>query len=183
MDTQQVVIVDENGLETAGRDGETVTMGKMDAHSRGWLHRATSVFIFNDIDELLIQQRASGKYHSPLKWSNTCCTHPSPEETPLMAANRCLLYEMGMTTELIEMFSFIYRADVGNGLTENEFDHVFLGVSNQCPSPCSTEVADWTWINVHDLRQNLVAEPDLFSPWLHACFGKVMEFKRLAINE
>jgi len=128
-----VVLVDEYGHDLFNQEGRLSTMEKIEAHRRGWLHRAVSVFIFNNRNELLLQKRAIDKYHSPKKWTNTCCTHPLPGETPLMTARRRLSEEMGLVAILTEVFTFLYQADVGNGLTENEFDHVFSGyrIGNQ----------------------------------------------------
>jgi isopentenyl-diphosphate delta-isomerase len=137
-----VILVDKHGRDLFNRYGDVSTIGKMEAHGRGLLHRAISMFIFNDRNELLLQRRAAGKYHSPGKWSNTCCTHPLPGEAPWNAALRRLSEEMGLVATLTEVFTFSYRADVGNGFIENEFDHVFFGISNQDPDPDPTEVSD-----------------------------------------
>lgn len=120
---EYVVLVDE-------QDKETGTMEKLQAHLNGRLHRAVSVFLFNSKGELLLQQRASGKYHSANLWTNTCCSHPRPGESAYDAANRRLYEEMGLACELSEVFSFIYKAHLGNNLTEHEFDHVFVGTND-----------------------------------------------------
>ena len=172
-----VVLVDEHGHDLFNQDGRLSTMDKIEAHRRGLLHRAVSIFVFNDKNELLLQKRAVDKYHSSKKWTNTCCTHPSPRETPLMAAQRRLIEEMGLVATLTEAFTFSYRADVGNGLTENEFDHIFFGVSNQNPNPNPTEVADWNWVTVEELEQELIKNPKEYSPWLRQCLSKVIEYK------
>ena len=172
-----VVLVDEHGRDLFNQDGRLSTMGKIEAHRRGLLHRAISVFVFNDRNKLLLQKRAENKYHSPKKWSNTCCTHPSQGETPLMAARRRLREELGIVATLTEVFTFSYHADVGNGLTENEFDHVFFGVSNQNPKPNLAEVSDWNWVDIEDLKQELIRNPEEFSPWLRQCFNEVINYK------
>jgi len=172
-----VVLVDEYGRDLFDQDGRLSTMGKIEAHYRGLLHRAISVFIFNDRNELLLQKRAVDKYHSPKKWSNTCCTHPSPGETPLMTAQRRLREEMGLIATLTEVFTFSYHADVGNGLTENEFDHVFFGASKQNPKPNLAEVSDWNWVDMEDLKQELIRNPEEYSPWLRQCFNEVINYK------
>ena len=172
-----VVLVDEYGHDLFGQDGRLSTMEKMEAHRHGFLHRAISVFIFNDRNELLLQKRAVDKYHSPKKWTNTCCTHPSPGETPLMTAQRRLSEEMGLVATLTEVFTFLYQADVGNGLTENEFDHVFFGVSNQNPNPNPAEVSDWNWATIEELKQELIRNPEEYSPWLRRCFSEVINYK------
>ena len=168
-----IVLVDEYGHDLFNQDGRLSIMEKIEAHRRGLLHRAISVFIFNDRNELLLQKRAAGKYHSPQKWTNTCCTHPSPGETPFMAAQRRLSEEMGLVAILTEVFTVLYRVDVGNGLTENEFDHVFLGVSNQNPNPNPTEVSDWSWATIEKLKQELIRSPEEYSPWLRYIFSEV----------
>src|SRR3954468_18060458 len=124
--TDDVILVDEY-------DNEIGTMPKMEAHLKGKLHRAFSVFIFNAEGDLLLQQRALDKYHSGGKWTNTCCSHPRPGEDTLTAANRRLREEMGMNAELSHAFSFTYQADLLDGLTENEFDHVYFGISDDAP--------------------------------------------------
>jgi isopentenyl-diphosphate delta-isomerase len=172
-----VVLVDEYGRDLLDSDGKLSVMEKIEAHSRGFLHRAISVFIFNDRNELLLQKRAVGKYHSPAKWTNTCCTHPQPRETPLMTAHRRLIEEMGLVSTLTEVFTFLYQADVGNGLIENEFDHVFFGISNQIPKPNPAEVSDWKWVTIEELKQDLIRNDKNYSPWLRQCFSEVIKHK------
>jgi isopentenyl-diphosphate delta-isomerase len=172
-----VVLVDEYGHDLFNQDGRLSTMEKIEAHRYGLLHRAVSVFIFNDRNELLLQKRAVDKYHSPEKWTNTCCTHPSPGESPLIAAQRRLSEEMGLVVTLTEAFTFLYQADVGNSLTENEFDHIFVGVSNQNPNPNPAEVSDWNWVTIEELKQELIRNPKEYSPWLRQCFSKVINYK------
>jgi len=172
-----VVLVDKYGRHLFAQDGRPSTMEKVEAHRRGLLHSAVSVFIFNNRNELLLQKRAVSKYHSPGKWTNTCCTHPSPGETPIMCARRRLSEEMGLVVELAEAFTFSYKADVGNGLVENEFDHVFLGLSNQNPNPDPVELSDWTWVPIEELSQDLVRNPNKYSPWIRQCFGEVVKYK------
>lgn len=172
-----VVLVDEYGHDLLSRDGRLCTMEKIEAHQRGLLHRAVSVFVFNDRNELLLQKRAVDKYHSPKKWSNTCCTHPAPGETPLVAAQRRLFEEMGLVATLTEVFTFLYQADAGNSLTENEFDHVFLGVSDKNPNPNPAEVSDWNWVTIEELKQELIRNPEEYSPWLRECFNEVIKYK------
>ncbi len=172
-----VVLVDEFGRDLVGQDGRLSTMEKMEAHRRGLLHSAISVFIFNGRNRLLLQKRAASKYHSPQKWTNTCCTHPQPGETPLEAAQRRLGEEMGLAATLVEAFTFLYTADVGNGLIENEFDHVFFGVSDQNPNPNPSEVTDWNWRSMEVLEQELIRNPEFYSPWLRQCFNAVVLHK------
>ena len=146
-----VVLVDKSGCDLFDVDGRLSKMGKTEAHRQGVLHRAVSVYIFNERDDFLLQKRAADKYHSPGKWANTCCTHPLPGETPLNSAQRRLYEEMGLITPLTEVFTFLYQADVGNELTENEFDHIFFGVTNHNPQPDPFEVSDWAWIDKEKL--------------------------------
>ncbi|MCK4814616.1 isopentenyl-diphosphate Delta-isomerase [bacterium] len=178
-----VVLVDKYGHDLFGPDGRLSTMDKMEAHRYGSLHRAISVFIFNDRNELLLQKRAADKYHSPEKWSNTCCTHPSSGVTPLMTAQRRLSEEMGLVATLTEVFTFSYQASVGNGLIENEFDHIFFGVSNQSPKPNTAEVSDWSWVTIEELEQELIRNPEKYSPWLRQCFSEVVKYRLRELDE
>ena len=118
---EEVVLVNE-------KDEAIGTMEKMAAHEKALLHRAFSVFVFNKNGDLLMQQRAHSKYHSGGLWTNTCCSHPRPGEHVADAANRRLQEEMGFTTSLNKAFDFTYKAAFDNGLTEHEFDHVFIGI-------------------------------------------------------
>ena len=172
-----VILVDRDGHNLLHQDGGILTMEKIEAHRRGFLHSAVSVFVFNDGNDLLLQKRTVDKYHSPDKWTNTCCTHPSPGETPLATAQRRLSEEMGLVATLTEAFTFSYEADVGNGLTENEFDHIFFGVSNQNPDPNPAEVSDWSWVTIKELEQELIINPKEYSTWLRQCFDEVMKHK------
>lgn len=174
---EYVVLVDEYGHDLLNQDGRLSTVEKMEAHRRGLLHRAVSIFVFNDRNELLLQKRTVNKYHSPEKWTNTCCTHPSPGETPLITAQRRLNEEMGLEAKLTEAFTHTYKADVGNGLTENEFDHIFFGVSNRNPNPNPAEVSDWNWVNIEELKQELRRNREEYSPWLRQCLSEVIKYK------
>lgn len=150
------------------------TMDKLQAHVTGKLHRAFSIFIFNSKGELLMQQRAFDKYHSGGKWSNTCCSHPSPGEQTIDGAHRRLWEEMGLQCNLRYGFPFIYRAEFTNGLIEHEYDHVFFGVSDELPAPDPREVAAYQYINVDALLERLDSEPGDYSEWLKVCFDKVL---------
>jgi isopentenyl-diphosphate delta-isomerase len=172
-----VVLVDECGHSLFDQNGKLSTMDKIEAHRLGLLHSAVSVFIFNGRNEVLLQKRAVSKYHSPEKWTNTCCTHPLPDETPITSARRRLREEMGLVATLKEVFRFSYRADVGNGLIENEFDHVFFGISNQNPNPNPGEVSDWAWMTIEELEQELIGNPEKYSPWLRRCFSEVIKYR------
>ncbi|RYE41522.1 MAG: isopentenyl-diphosphate Delta-isomerase [Sphingobacteriales bacterium] len=166
--SDNVVLVD---LE----DNVIGTMQKMEAHVKGKLHRAFSVFIFNTKGELLLQQRALGKYHSGGKWTNTCCSHPRLGEDTLEAANRRLDEEMAMTCELKHVFSFVYCADMPEGISENEYDHVFFGVSDQLPYPDPEEVEGYRYVDMNVLKTEIESNPDDYTAWLKICFERVMD--------
>jgi len=148
-------------------------MEKMEAHVKGELHRAFSVFIFNGKNEMMMQQRAFTKYHSPGLWTNTCCSHPREGEETLQAAHRRLQEEMGFDCEIKEMFSFTYKADVGEGLTEHEFDHVFYGHFDDDPVINSEEVNDWKWMSMKELRDDLKNFPEKYTVWFRIAFDEV----------
>ena len=162
-----VILVDES-------DRMVGTMDKMRAHVSGKLHRAFSVFVFNTKGELLMQQRASDKYHSGGKWTNTCCSHPQPGESTLNAAHRRLQEEMGLKCDLQYGFNFTYRAALANGITEYEYDHVYLGITNDIPVPEPTEVAAYEYIRMDLLAEKLFKHPDHYTEWLKICFEQVM---------
>ncbi|MBI2917090.1 MAG: isopentenyl-diphosphate Delta-isomerase [Chloroflexi bacterium] len=176
------MLVDEHGCELLTRAGRVRTMSKEQAHSRGVRHRAVSVFVFNRKGELLLQRRAEDKYHSGGLWSNTCCTHPQPGEAPLHAARRRLAEEMGIECQLRELLRFSYTADVGNGLTENEYDHAFVGMSDATPRLNGEEASDWRWEDPAQLEADLAACPESFSVWLRECFLKVMKERHRSGN-
>ena len=147
-------------------DAEIGTEEKLRAHHSGALHRAVSVFLFDAHQRLLLQRRADGKYHSPGKWSNTCCGHPRPGETAVAAAERRLAEEMGITCSLAPAFSFVYRADLENGLVEHELDHVFVGSFRGAPLPNEEEVHGWGWMPMDDLIADCRTTPASYSAWL-----------------
>jgi len=154
----EIVLVDEN-------DNEIWLGEKMDVHKKGLLHRAISVLILNKKWEMLLQQRALGKYHCPGLWSNATCTHPFQNESNIHAAHRRLQEEMWFDTDLEEIFQFKYIAHFENWLTENEYDHVFFGYYDWeiCMNP--DEVADFKWISVDDLQKDIVSNPDTYTQW------------------
>lgn len=160
-----VILVDEN-------DKIIGTEEKLKAHQNANLHRAFSIFIFNDKDQLLLQQRALNKYHSAGLWTNTCCSHPRPGEETISAARRRLKEEMGFDSELIEAFSFKYKTAFNNGLTENEFDHVFFGKHNDDPILNSQEANAYKWVDLKWLEQNMEDEKEIYTVWLKICFKK-----------
>ncbi|MCD8265277.1 MAG: isopentenyl-diphosphate Delta-isomerase [Tannerellaceae bacterium] len=153
-----IVLVDENDLPVG-------VLPKMETHEKGLLYRAFSVFIFNRKGQLLIQQRAIDKYHCGGLWTNTCCSHPAPGEEPLEGARRRLEEEMGITADLQYVFRFLYMAPLDKGLTEHELDHVFVGYTNQLPTPDPDEVAAWKYISPGKLRKDIELHPDKYTPW------------------
>ena len=159
-----VVLVDEN-------DKEIGLMEKFQAHTVPALHRAVSVFIFNSRKQMLLQRRAESKYHSASLWTNAACTHPYPGESNSVAAARRLKQEMGLETELREIFHFIYRAEVGKGLIEYEYDHVFIGFSDELPKPNLDEVCEYEYIDLADLKERLQNDPNRLTVW----FRKIMD--------
>ena len=164
---ESVVLVDQD-------DRALGTMEKLAAHQQGKLHRALSVVLRSPDGRLLLQRRALGKYHSGGTWTNTCCSHPRPGESPLAASVRRLREEMGIgIATLNPLFTTVYRADVGHGLTEHEFVHVFGGVWNGPILPDPAEVDSHAWIEAEALRRDLDANPDRYSVWFRtyaACF-------------
>lgn len=153
-------------------DEQIGTMPKMEAHEKAVLHRAFSVFIMNDKGETMLQQRAAQKYHSPLLWTNTCCSHQREGENNIEAGKRRLLEEMGFTTELKELFSFIYKAPFDNGLTEHELDHVMMGSYEQDPEINPEEVADWKWMKPEAIKEDISERPNAYTAWFKIIFDK-----------
>ena len=160
---EMVILVDKN-------DNHLGLMEKIEAHEKAVLHRAFSVFILNDNNELLLQRRALSKYHSPGLWTNTCCSHPREGESVINAGIRRLREEMGFETEINNLFSFIYKAEFDNGLTEHELDHVLLGRYNKAPLINKLEVSDWKWTNMEFLKKDVVINPDLYTVWFKIIF-------------
>jgi isopentenyl-diphosphate delta-isomerase len=147
-------------------------MPKMEAHEKAVLHRAFSVFVFNDKNELMLQQRALHKYHSPGLWTNTCCSHQRDGETNLEAGKRRLYEEMGFVTELKETTSFIYKAPFSNGLTEHEFDHVLVGYYQGEPVINNDEVAQWKWMDLELVKNDILNNPAMYTAWFKIIFDK-----------
>jgi isopentenyl-diphosphate delta-isomerase len=160
---EKVILVDSN-------DNPIGLMNKLEAHEKAVLHRAFSVFILNDKNELMLQQRAHHKYHSPLLWTNTCCSHQRENETNIQAGTRRLREEMGFETELKEMFHFIYKAPFDNGLTEHELDHVMLGYYNDMPNINKDEVERWKWMKIEDVKNDMIINPNLYTVWFKIIF-------------
>ena len=166
--SEQVILVNQN-------DQAVNYMDKAEAHKKGALHRAISVFIFNEKGEMLIQRRALTKYHTPGIWSNTACSHPRSNEIVKRAAERRLKEEMGIYCDLYFAFSFLYKADFDNGLIENELDHVYIGFSDQTPKPNPLEVAEYRFINSSDLTEEIKENPHKFTPWFKICVERVLK--------
>lgn len=169
MKEEEVILVNEN-------DEELGTMPKMEAHKKAQLHRAFSIFIMNAKGEIMLQQRAVNKYHSPLLWTNTCCSHQRVGETNIQAGKRRLQEEMGFKTELTELFSFIYKAPFDNGLTEHELDHVMLGNYSDEPRINSEEVADWKWMRPEDVKKDINQNSDRYTVWFKIIFEKFYDY-------
>lgn len=163
MAEEYVILVNE-------KDQEIGLMPKLEAHQKAVLHRAFSVFIFNSENELMLQQRASDKYHSPNLWTNTCCSHQRSGESNIQAGTRRLYEEMGFTTSLKEITSFIYKAPFDNGLTEHELDHIMVGYYNEDPVINSDEVEDWKWMKIEDVKKDISLNPDLYTAWFKIIF-------------
>ena len=166
---EQVILVDSN-------DNPIGTMNKMEAHEKAVLHRAFSVFILNDKNEVMLQQRAAHKYHSPLLWTNTCCSHQRVGETNIEAGKRRLFEEMGFTADLKELFHFIYKAPFDNGLTEHELDHVMIGYSNENPVINPEEVESWKWMSIEAIKEDMTANPNDYTVWFKIIFDEFYHF-------
>tara|TARA_B110000091_G_scaffold105168_1_gene114201 strand:+ start:57 stop:605 length:549 start_codon:yes stop_codon:yes gene_type:complete len=160
---EQVILVDEN-------DNQIGLMPKMEAHEKAVLHRAFSVFVFNKNGELMLQQRAAHKYHSPLLWTNTCCSHQRDGETNLEAGTRRLQEEMGFTTNLKEVFSFIYKAPFDNGLTEHELDHVMVGTFEKKPAINAEEVQNYKWMSLENVKKDIETNSEIYTAWFKIIF-------------
>lgn len=168
MPEEFVILIDE-------QDREIGQLEKLEAHKLGLLHRAFSVILFNSKGEILLQQRAAHKYHSPLLWTNTCCSHPRPNESVLAAANRRLKEEMGMEAQLQQAFSFIYKAKLDQGLTEHELDHVVFGYTNEQPQINTDEVEAYKWISIAALLQDLEQFPHAYTAWFKILLNQHLE--------
>lgn len=169
MNEELVILVDQ-------QDQKIGLMPKMEAHQKAVLHRAFSVFIFNDKKELMLQRRALDKYHSPGLWTNTCCSHQRDGESNIDAGKRRLEEEMGFTTELKEATWFIYKAPFDNGLTEHELDHIMIGNYNEAPNINVDEVDSWKWMSLDDIKKDIDSQPDLYTAWFKIIFEKFCDY-------
>ncbi len=165
---EQVILVNEN-------DEQIGLMPKMEAHEKAILHRAFSVFIFNDKGELLLQQRAADKYHSPNLWTNTCCSHQRNGETNIEAGKRRLQEEMGFSCDINEIFSFIYQAPFDNGLTEHELDHVMVGYFNEDPNINRDEVESYHWMTLENVKKDIELHPEKYTKWFKIIFKESLK--------
>lgn len=161
-----VILVDEQDVQTG-------TMEKMEAHQKALLHRAFSIFIFNDKGEMLLQKRADRKYHSAGLWTNTCCSHPKPGEDTLTAATFRLQEEMGFNSKLTKAFDFIYKVPFDNGLTEYEFDHVFVGSFGGEIVPNTEEVSDYCYKPIEEIKTSILSHPQKYTEWFKIAFPKM----------
>ena len=164
-----VVLVDQD-------DQKLGLMEKQQAHIAGLLHRAFSVFVFNSKGELMIQQRAASKYHSPTLWTNTCCSHPRDNETYEQAAHRRLEEEMGFDCELDYKFNFIYKAHLENDLIEHELDHVFIGTFDDEPKLNPDEVMAYRWVELDDLKKDMEKNPQNYTAWFKIIFEHYVSY-------
>lgn len=167
---EEVVLVDE-------KDNEIGVSEKLEAHRSGQLHRAFSIFIFNSKGDMLLQQRATDKYHSGGLWTNACCSHPRPNESTLQAAERRLKEELGMGAPLKFLFSFQYKADFENGLTEHELDHVFIGTSNTTPVLNKEEAMAYQYVSPEHLLEDIKKQPDQYTFWFKEIVENVIKNK------
>ncbi len=169
MKEEQVILVNEN-------DEPIGLMNKMEAHEKAVLHRAFSVFVLNDKNEVMLQQRAHQKYHSPLLWTNTCCSHQRAGETNIAAGKRRLYEEMGFKADLKELFHFIYKAPFDNGLTEHELDHVMIGYYNGEPIINPDEVESWKWMKIEAIKEDMMLNPQIYTVWFKIIFDEFYHY-------
>lgn len=162
---EKVILVNEN-------DEQIGLMEKIEAHEKALLHRAFSVFVYNDKGEVMLQQRALSKYHSPGLWTNTCCSHQREGESNIDAGKRRLMEEMGFTTDLEESISFIYKAPFDNGLSEHEYDYILIGKYNDEPNLNPDEVAAWKWMSLEDIQKDIKENPEIYTAWFKIIFDK-----------
>ena len=169
---EQVILVNE-------KDEQIGLMPKMEAHEKALLHRAFSVFVFNNKNELMLQQRAADKYHSPLLWTNTCCSHQRDGERNIEAGKRRLQEEMGFVCELEEKTSFIYKAPFDNGLTEHELDHIMVGSYSENPQINREEVEAFKWMTLEEVKNDIALKPEIYTEWFKIIFEKFYKFLEL----
>ena len=169
MSEEKVILVNE-------RDEQIGVMDKLEAHEKAVLHRAVSVFVLNSKNQIMLQQRAAQKYHSPLLWTNTCCSHQREGESNIEAGSRRLFEEMGFKTNLKELFHFIYKAPFTNGLTEHELDHVMIGYYEGEPQINREEVESWKWMDLEAVRDEMELEPEKYTVWTRIIFDEFFHY-------
>ncbi len=165
---EHVILVDKDNKEIG-------IMEKMEAHEKGMLHRAFSVFLFNSKGEMLLQQRAVSKYHSGGLWTNTCCSHPRDKEKTITAAHRRLEEEMGFDCEIEKAFHFTYKSILDNDLTEHELDHVFIGQYEGEIKPNPEEVESYKHISISELTKDVAENSDNYTEWFKICLEEVLK--------
>lgn len=165
---QEVILVDENDVPTG-------TMEKLEAHQKGELHRAFSVFIFTSKGEVLLQKRALHKYHSGGLWTNACCSHPIAGESMENTVQKRLTEEMGISCKLRKLFQYTYKAQLDNGLTEHELDHVFIGYTDEQPQINPDEVSEWKYVEANSLLEHILQSPEQYTAWFRLIFPEVMK--------
>lgn len=169
MQVEYVILVNNN-------DQPLGAMEKMEAHEKGVMHRAFSIFIFNSEGKMLLQKRAEDKYHSPGLWTNTVCSHPRTGEKTDEAAHRRMVEEMGFDCPLEEVFTFTYKANVGDGLTEHEFDHVFTGTSDSTPEPNPEEVSDYKYVDLDWVVKDVEENPGNYTVWFVIALAELKKY-------
>ena len=172
-----VILVDENDIAIG-------QMEKMEVHRKALLHRAFSIFIFNSKGEMLLQKRSDKKYHSASLWTNACCSHPQPGVATLIAANTRLVEEMGFSTTLTKAFDFTYKTPFDNGLTEYEFDHVYIGTySNIDIFPNKEEVSDYCYKTIDEIEESVQSHPQKYTAWFKIAFPKIQAYLATPVKE
>ena len=174
-------MVEEKVILVNEKDEQIGLMPKLEAHEKAVLHRAFSVFVLNSKGEMMLQQRAAHKYHSPMLWTNTCCSHQRDGESNLEAGKRRLFEEMGFVCELKEVFSFIYKAPFDNGLTEHELDHVMIGEYEGLPKINKEEVHDFKWMTLEEVKTDIELQPEIYTEWFKIIFEKFYNHLQEAI--
>jgi isopentenyl-diphosphate delta-isomerase len=169
-------MIEENVILVNEKDEPIGLMPKMEAHEKAVLHRAFSVFVLNSKNEIMLQQRAHHKYHSPLLWTNTCCSHQREGETNIQAGSRRLFEEMGFQTDLKELFHFIYKAPFDNGLTEHELDHVLIARWNDDPNVNPDEVDSFDWQSVEWVATDMKNNPDRYTEWFKIIYDRFLNY-------
>lgn len=165
---EKIILVDENDVDIG-------SIEKMEAHLKGLLHRAFSIFIFNENGDMMIQKRANHKYHSGGLWTNACCSHPRFGETLETAIHRRLVEEMGFDCNMKEEKTFLYRAELDNNLIEHELDHIYIGYYEGTPIINKEEVEDWRWISIEELKKEIKDFPDTFTYWFKFAINNVLD--------